>query len=97
MNKIEEILSRTRTNRPGGILFLIPSDAIDLIKACQEENRKILGIDAFILSDRGTQPVMEHSIDYSDTYRKNSRNWDEAINFIEQRKNKGYHFEVVFQ
>ena len=97
MNKTKEILNRAKTNRPNGIYLLSALDAIDLIRACEEENREIYGVDAFILTDGTTQPVSEDSIDYSINPFKSYRNWNKAITFIEQIKSKGYHFEVVYE
>ena len=96
MNEIEKILNKAILR--GDISFSTPADAIDLIKACKKIEKWILGIDAFILTDKTTQPVMEDSIDYSmfNNY-KSPQNWDEAIEFIEQKRGQDYYFEVVFE
>jgi len=92
MNRVNELLCKALFRE--GIFFLTPSEALDLIRVCQNEERVILGIDAFILTETTTQPISEDSIDYS-TDDSVCGNWNEAKEFIEQRRNKGYYFEVV--
>jgi len=71
-------------------------DALAVMNRCKELNRKILGIDA----EHRTQPVMEHSIDYSlPTSPKGSDdgNWSDAIKFMRDKANKGFVFEIVYE
>ncbi len=80
----------------GGIHFFKPEDALDVIRMCQEQNKKILGIDAFIIQENKTQPVLEHSIDYS-TNGVNQGNWSEATLFIEDRRSYNFMFEIIYE
>ena len=84
----------SRGFRRGGIMFLKPQDAIDLIEAARQQRKPILGIDAFIVTDIATQPLMEHSADYSDQL-DSLDTWSAAHEHIEQRRNLGFVFEVV--
>ncbi|MFB0957514.1 MAG: hypothetical protein QMB61_00675 [Clostridiaceae bacterium] len=65
--------------------------AIEIISECKKEQVQIYGIDAVKISEYGTQPFMEHSVDYS--YVSNV--WDEALTFIHSKQNLGLHFEIV--
>jgi hypothetical protein len=76
----------------GNLLFFHPNEAVLLIKKCEKENRKILGIDAFRITETTTQPVSEHSIDFSGI---GDGNWKESIEFIKARSTIGLVFEIV--
>lgn len=78
----------------GGMLFLSAPVAIDYIRAARGVGLKILGIDAFRLTEVATQPLQEHSTDYS----SNSEildTWIVAESFVRQRMVLGLYFEVV--
>jgi hypothetical protein len=77
----------------GNLMFFYPNEAILFINKCKSQNRKILGIDAFKITETSTQPVSEHSIDFS---FKEADNWSESIKFIEERAKLGLVFEVIF-
>ena len=76
----------------GGIYLYNFKDAIDLIERCRQFNKRILGIDAFIISETTTQPVSEHSAEF-----KGQNNWQHAKEFIQKKKNEGLYFEVVYE
>jgi hypothetical protein len=80
--------------RRGGILFIGPDEAIELIEAARHQNNPILGVDSFIVSETSTQPFMEHGPDYSNLPRS-ADTWSKAREFIEQQRNAGFLFEVV--
>lgn len=73
-----------------------PKDALLLINRCKELNRKILGIDAFIVDGEKIQPSLEHSIDFSIKKADNGF-WKEAEEFIKDRINDGFVFEIVYK
>lgn len=78
----------------GGLYLYSFSDAIDLITYCKDNNLSILGIDAFIISKDKTQPVSEHSVDYSASQQKG--NWDRAITFIQSKSSLNHMYEVIY-
>ena len=77
----------------GGILFLPPEEAIELIRAYETNGIPILGIDAFIIGEGSTQPDMTNSIDFSTM--RGIDCWKLAAQFVEDRKCSGLSFEVV--
>ena len=78
----------------GGTLYLKASDALDFIEAARQAKTPVLGVDAFIITETTTQPLMEHILDCSiegvppDT-------WSPARDFVEERRNSGFMFEIV--
>jgi|GEM_PF-1452999 len=78
----------------GGLYLYNFSDAIDLITYCRDNNLSILGIDAFIISNDQTQPVSEHSIDYS--VSSQNGNWDKAITFLQSKSSLNHMYEVTY-
>jgi hypothetical protein len=93
---VDEIVNRfeSRGFKRGGVLFLKPQDAIELIEAAREQKKPILGVDAFVVTDAVTRPSMEHSSDYSDQ-AESIDTWSTAREHIEQRRDDGFVFEVV--
>jgi len=79
----------------GGIYLFNPSDALDVIKKCNELNMKILGIDSFKITERLTQPVLDHSIEFK--VSGNDGNWLDAVKFVQERINEGLVFEIVYE
>ncbi|MFI8715721.1 hypothetical protein [Brevibacillus brevis] len=77
------------------LLLFTGLDAITVIKRCEELNKKIYGIDAFRLKEQCIQPVMEESIDYSNTPDSDG-NWADAVQFIKTRLNENLVFEIVY-
>jgi hypothetical protein len=98
MSRIEDEFRNMGTFR-GGVLMLRPHDAIRMVQRCRERQVRILGIDAFFLTDHTTQPSMEQSIDLSDfDPSRNSMNcWDQAATFLEDRKTEDLFFEIVME
>jgi len=86
---------RTHENTRGGILMLTADEACRMIARAEEEKIRVLGIDAFVLTKTSTQPVMEHSIDYSVCDFVADSDWRVATTFIKDRASRGFHFEVV--
>jgi hypothetical protein len=104
MHSIEEQFKDKAIIR-GNLYFFRALDAISVIQRCRMLNRVILGIDAFILTAKTTQPLMEQSINYTDfdyqdhmsAQNLDGGHWAEAIKFIEERMNEDYYFEVVYR
>ena len=76
-----------------------PPEAISLINKCRQMNRNILGIDVFKISEKGNQIV--DYIDYSSgEFKTNNVQdigfWDEAEQYIMNRINTDYLFEIVY-
>lgn len=87
---------RDRAIVKAGTYLFGPQDAIEVVKKCSQIERKILGIDAFVVTDNTVQPFMEHSIDYS-VGGLQGGNWNEAEQFILERAEMGFVFEVVYE
>lgn len=79
----------------GGVYMFDSKDAFEIINKCKINNVKILGIDSFKLTEQTTQPVLEHSVDFSILEEKFDC-WLEAEKFIKERINKGFFFEIVY-
>lgn len=77
----------------GGILFLGASDAVALTEAAREKGIRVLGVDGFRLTDNATQPLMEHSVDFS-SEAGGADLWTKAGDFI-RRQPADLFFEVV--
>ncbi len=54
-----------RGERRGGILLLSSQDSIDFINEASKNKLKILGIDAFRISSKEIQPILDFSNDES--------------------------------
>jgi hypothetical protein len=78
----------------GGVLFLPASDAIGLIEAAREQDKPVLGVDSFLITDTTTEPLMEHSVDLS-VGEIPADTWSAASEFIRVRSESGFMFEVV--
>ncbi len=87
---IEEFAKRA-IHRSGVDLYNI-DDAILLIKLCQQASLPILGIDAFKIYGNKIQPSMENSIDLS----LEKESYDVAINFLTERCNLEFLYEIVY-
>ncbi len=72
-----ESASQARGIVRGSILFLRASDAIALTEAARENGARVLGVDGFRLADDTTQPLMEHSVDFS-SERRGADLWTRA-------------------
>jgi hypothetical protein len=93
MTHIEDEFSPKGIYR-GGILFLRPHDAIDMVNRCRQLGTRVLGIDGFVLSENATQPDLANSADYS-YINEITLSWDQAEEFLKQRLDSGMFFEVV--
>ncbi len=78
----------------GGLQLYHYKEAVLLVESCIKSNIQILGIDAFLVRDGYTQPIMEHSIDLS-SYDDACRN-DKAYQFLMSRKNLDLVYEIVY-
>ncbi len=72
-----------------------PQDAIRVIKKCKELNRRIYGIDSFVLNGPCIQPLLEFSTDYGNGY--SDKVYTEAIEHIQKYSDKGLVFEIVYE
>lgn len=79
----------------GGLLLLQAPAALDMVRRCREEGIKVLGLDAFSLSEHTTQPLMEQSTDL--TKSGHSDSWTEAESFLIGRIHSDLYFEVVIE
>lgn len=77
----------------GGITLLPCQTAVAFVNELKSLNKKILGIDGFVLSDCGTVPHMEHSMDCSTA----EDGVMAALEFLENRKDLKLFFEVVYR
>jgi hypothetical protein len=77
----------------GGILFLRADDAVGLTDAARQKGIRVLGVDAFRLSDDATEPLMQHSVDFSSESRESDL-WTKASDFIRSQPTDRF-FEVV--
>lgn len=93
MTEIEQEF-RKKGEQRGGVLLLEPADAVDMVRRCRDEHVRILGLDAFIVTETTIQPVMAESIDYGDHDDIDDR-WRHAESFLVERTGRGLQFEVV--
>jgi hypothetical protein len=77
----------------GGTLILPAHHALELVRCCRERGIRVLGLDGFALTETTTQPVMEHSTDYS--WPNDNDAWSRAESFLAERIDSGLQFEVV--
>ncbi len=95
MNLVEAEFLKRATIR-GGVHMYNASDAIDVISVCEQHGWQILGIDSFIVTEKLTRPLMEHTLDCSITKNENGY-WYEAKQFVRERADFGYYFEIVYE
>jgi hypothetical protein len=69
-------------------------DAVAVIETARQQQRPVLGIDSFIVTELTTQPLMEHILDLS-VGGLPADTWSEARRFVEERRDSGFMFEVV--
>ena len=91
---IEEEFLTVGTVR-GGMLFLRPAEAIALVHRAREAGRAVLGIEGFWITEKATQPSMEHILNLSKATREES--WAEAERFLSMYAESGMMFEVVVE
>ena len=76
----------------GGLLFFKSDVAIKVIAALRIARIPILGIDGFRITEKETQPFMEHSVEFPITIQES---WAKAEEFINSKKDLGLLFEIV--
>ena len=80
----------------GGILMLPPDEAIALVRRARAAQINVLAMDAFRITERSTQPFMEHSTDYTaSSVPAPADPWTEAEEFLSRYRETGFVFEVV--
>jgi hypothetical protein len=77
----------------GGKLLLPAWDALDMIEAARKKRIPVLGIHTFVTTDEGTRPVDTLDLSAGGMIKEG---WDEAARFIEDLRDGGLHFEVMF-
>jgi hypothetical protein len=95
-----------------GELAYTPKDSLELIVQCRQHEKKIIGIDAFIITNLWVQPQFYYDFsgkDYAEfdpekyfkTYHvKKNRDvghWEESIQFIKENSEKGWVFEIDYE
>ncbi len=70
-------------------------DAIALIQEAHKRRIIILGIDTFRLTEKTTEPMLDHILDLSTRGFFADDDWDQSIRFIQERARHGFHFEIV--
>jgi hypothetical protein len=70
----------------GGELYLQPRHALDFIRACQENNIAVIGIEGFIYENGQLAPQLDMIADYSSG---NETSWNDYKN---TRNNSSEHF-----
>jgi hypothetical protein len=86
---------RPRATIRGGTAMFTPADAIALIQEAHERRIVILGIDTFRLTEKTTEPMMDHILDLSMRGFFADDDWEQSIQFIQERASRGFHFEIV--
>lgn len=79
----------------GGVHMYNAPDAIDVISMCEQHGWPIVGIDSFIVTENQTRPLIDHMLDCSVTRNENGY-WYEAKQFVKERADFGYYFEIVY-
>ena len=95
--EIEEAF-RPRGVSRGGLLMLRPLDAVAMVRQAKEQGVRVLGAEAFCLFDHGTQPMLEHSVDFSSSSVPWSQDpWNRAVVHLERYLSCDCYFEVVLE
>lgn len=90
-NTIIESFRRLALER-GGLLFFTAKNAILVIEALEQARIRVLGLDAFRVTESETQPLMEESVDLSTA---SNNTWEDAKHFLNKRSSSGLFFEIV--
>lgn len=96
MHDFEKKFADRRLTR-GGAFVLSATDALELINDAEREGVQVLGLDAFRVRPSETEPVLEHSIDYSRPPNVKRDAWDSAKSHIISRQPLNLSFEVVLE
>lgn len=96
MNRIKNLFKDKAIIR-GGIMLFSKEDALLFVKACENNEIQILGMDAFYMTENYMQPSLDNSIDFSSSgYIPKEKNiYLEAVNFLKE-KNEELFFEIVY-
>ena len=93
-----ESVFRDRGEVRGGILLLAAKDARALIDSARQHNVRVLGVDGFTLTQRTTEPMMEHSLDLTASGAPEVRDpWTTASEFLRGFEDTSLRFEVVLE
>lgn len=82
---------KERALERGGLLLFRPQDATSVVHELEKEQVRVLGLDAFYVTDHTTQPRMDNSVDLSST----AKPWDDATRFLQERIRSNLLFEIV--
>ncbi len=96
MEKLEDIFSDVVILRGAATFMYSKKNVIQVLNYCQEKGIKILGIDAFYLTEHTTQPSLDNSIDYSVMTLLKVQNVPDPIQFILDKDEKLF-FEIVYE
>ncbi len=95
MQGLEQVFAGRGIKR-GCTLYLKASDALDFIEAAHQAKAPVLGVDAFIITETTTQPLMDHILYCSIEYAPSDIDtWSAARDFVEERRDSGFMFEIV--
>ena len=90
MDEIQKAYADVAWRRGEMRLYFI-SDAIRLVEECKKRHIRLSGLDAFLLSGKGIEPSMAHSLWFEandpDSYQK-------ALEHLSRPENEPYLFEV---
>ena len=86
---------RRRATIRGGIAMYKADDAIALVEEAHRRRIVVLGIDTFRLTEKTTEPIMDYILDLSTRGFFAHDDWDQTIQFIQERSRGGFYFEVV--
>ena len=86
---------KPRAKIRGGIAMYEAGDAVELIQEAHKRRIRVLGIDTFRLTEKTTEPMLDHILDLSARGFFANDDWDQSIQFIQERTNRQFHFEVV--
>ncbi|MCP5467921.1 MAG: hypothetical protein H7A32_01465 [Deltaproteobacteria bacterium] len=92
MNKIEIKFRNKAAIDRGTYLLFTKEVSLEFIKECHHEKTQILGIDGFFLRDKGIQPSLEHSVDFSELELEEA--YQRSLEFLNQQPEELF-FEVV--
>jgi hypothetical protein len=76
----------------GGLILFAKQDAIQYVLHCDSIKRRILGIDGLLITDKTTQPDLEHSVDFSKLASEDA--YLQALDFLKRQEDK-FFFEVL--
>jgi hypothetical protein len=69
--------------------------ATEVILAVAEAGLRVLGVDGFLITETTTQPLMEHSVDFSGGPAACENDIQAALEFVKARESLGLYFEIV--